>query len=66
MPEKKRPAPPPVDRVAASQAAIAARRARAAVKHEIASGERSPIATLAEAPETHKVRRGRCVSANFY
>ena len=35
--------PPEVDRVAASRAAVAARRARAAVKAEIASGERSPL-----------------------
>jgi guanylate kinase len=36
-----RPAPPAVDRVAASAAAVAARRARAAVKHSIAVRERS-------------------------
>ncbi len=34
--------PPEVDRVAASRAAVAARRARAAVKNAIASGERTP------------------------
>lgn len=34
-----RPAPPEVDRQAASQAAVAARRARAAVKAAIASRE---------------------------
>ncbi|MWB97030.1 guanylate kinase [Agromyces seonyuensis] len=38
--------PPEVDRVAASRAAVAARRARAAVKAEIASGERSPLDVL--------------------
>jgi guanylate kinase len=36
-----RPDPPEVDRVAASRAAIAARRARAAVKHEIATHSRT-------------------------
>jgi guanylate kinase len=35
--------PPEVDRVAAAKAAVAARRARAAVKAAIASGERSPL-----------------------
>nr|WP_123680992.1 guanylate kinase [Curtobacterium sp. PhB115] len=35
--------PPEVDRVAAAQAAVAARRARAAVKAAIASGERSAL-----------------------
>lgn len=35
--------PPEVDRVAASRAAVAARRARAAVKAAIASGERNPL-----------------------
>jgi len=39
-----RPAPPAdVDRVAAAQAAIAARRARAAVKHDVASRARSAL-----------------------
>jgi guanylate kinase len=41
-----RPAPPEVDRVAASRAAVAARQARAAVKHQIASGERSAVSVL--------------------
>ena len=36
-----RPDPPAVDRVAASQAAVAARRARAAVKHDIATHTRT-------------------------
>ncbi|WP_288466497.1 guanylate kinase [uncultured Curtobacterium sp.] len=35
--------PPEVDRVAAARAAVAARRARAAVKAQVASGERSPL-----------------------
>ncbi len=39
-----RPAPPEVDRAAAGRAAIAARRARAAVKQSIASREKSALA----------------------
>jgi guanylate kinase len=39
----ERPAPPDVDRVAAAKAAVAARRARAAVKNAVAAGERSPL-----------------------
>ncbi|WP_025155720.1 guanylate kinase [Leifsonia aquatica] len=42
----RRPAPPDVDRRAASQAAVAARRARAAVKQSIASREVSPLTVL--------------------
>jgi guanylate kinase len=38
-----RPAPPDVDRVAASRAAIAARRARAAVKHDVATRVRTAL-----------------------
>jgi len=41
-----RPAPPEVDRRAASRAAVAARRARAAVKAAIASHEVSPLTVL--------------------
>ncbi|WP_022880815.1 guanylate kinase [Gryllotalpicola ginsengisoli] len=41
-----RPTPPEVDRVAASRAAVAARRARAALKAQIASGERTPESVL--------------------
>src|SRR4051794_27483782 len=43
--------PPDVDRVAASRAAVAARRARAAVKAEVAAGERSPLDVLRVAGE---------------
>jgi guanylate kinase len=43
--------PPEVDRVAASRAAVAARRARAAVKAEIAAGERNPLDVLRAAGE---------------
>lgn len=38
--------PPPVDRIAASQAAVAARRARAAVKHAVATRDRSAVDVL--------------------
>lgn len=38
--------PPEVDRVAASRAAVAARRARAAVKHAVATRARSPLDVL--------------------
>lgn len=38
-----RPAPPEVDRAAAAQAAIAARRARAAIKHDIAGRRRTAL-----------------------
>jgi guanylate kinase len=41
-----RPEPPEVDRVAASRAAVAARRARAAVKHAVASRTRSARGVL--------------------
>jgi guanylate kinase len=41
-----RPTPPDVDRVAASRAAIAARRARAAVKHAVATRQRSAADVL--------------------
>lgn len=42
----RRPAPPDVDRRAASAAAVAARRARAAVKKSIASRQVSPLTVL--------------------
>lgn len=41
--------PPEVDRVAASRAAVQARRARAEVKRRVAAGELSPLDLLAEA-----------------
>lgn len=40
------PGPPPVDRVAASRAAVAARRGRAAVKHAVATRQRSAVSVL--------------------
>ena len=46
---ENRPTPPEVDRVAASRAAVAARRARATVKAEIASGERTALDVLSAA-----------------
>lgn len=46
---ENRPTPPEVDRVAASRAAVAARRARAKVKAEVASGERTALEVLAAA-----------------
>jgi guanylate kinase len=44
-----RPQPPEVDRVAASRAAVAARRARAAVKAQVAAGERTALEVLSAA-----------------
>jgi len=41
-----RPDPPEVDRVAASQAAVAARRARAEVKRAVVTGARTPLDVL--------------------
>jgi len=51
--------PPEVDRVAASRAAVAARRARAAVKADIASGLRSPLDVLRVAYEAPEGVEGR-------
>ncbi|GAA3866711.1 hypothetical protein GCM10022381_07890 [Leifsonia kafniensis] len=45
----KHSTPPDVDRVAASRAAVAARRARAAVKAAVAARERTPLEVLAAA-----------------
>jgi guanylate kinase len=44
-----RPTPPDVDRAAASRAAVAARRARAAVKAQVAAGERTALEVLSAA-----------------
>ncbi|TFC74600.1 guanylate kinase [Cryobacterium sp. TMS1-20-1] len=46
---ENRPTPPEVDRVAASRAAVAARRARAKVKAEVASAQRTALEVLATA-----------------
>lgn len=56
---------PEVDRVAASQAAVAARRARAAVKAEIASGARRPVEVLAAAAAEPEGVEGRLRITDF-
>lgn len=55
----RRPAPPAVDRRAASEAAIAARRARAQVKKGVAAGDRLATAVLAAAQEDPTGVEGR-------
>lgn len=51
--------PPDVDRIAASKAAVAARRARAAVKADVAAGERTALDVLAAAvKDRHGVEGG--------
>ncbi|OUE09286.1 hypothetical protein CMsap09_10100 [Clavibacter michiganensis] len=55
-----RPEPPEVDRVAASQAAVAARRARAQVKHDIVTGARTPLGVLDASADPRTARRRRC------
>jgi guanylate kinase len=64
-PVKTAPAPPEVDRVAASRAAVAARRARAAVKAEIASAARSPLDVLRVAFESPDGVEGRLRVTEF-
>ena len=60
MPEVvNRSTPPEVDRVAASRAAVAARRARASVKAAVAAGERSPLDVLRVAFEDADSAEGR-------
>jgi len=54
-----RPTPPDVDRVAASRAAVAARRARAAVKAQVAAGERTSLDVLAAAVKEPNGVEGR-------
>jgi guanylate kinase len=60
-----RPAPPEVDRLAASQAAVAARRARAAVKASIAAHEVSPLAVLDRATADPEGVEGRLRVTEF-
>jgi guanylate kinase len=60
-----RPAPPEVDRRAASQAAVAARRARAAVKAAIAAHEVSPLAVLDKATADPEGVEGRLRVTEF-
>ncbi|MFF2390299.1 guanylate kinase [Agromyces sp. NPDC058104] len=57
--------PPDVDRVAASRAAVAARRARASVKAEVASGRRSPLDVLRVAFEEPEGVEGRLRVTEF-
>jgi guanylate kinase len=57
--------PPEVDRVAASRAAVAARRARAEVKHEIADGARSPLDVLRVSFEEPEGVEGRLRVTEF-
>jgi len=54
-----RPTPPDVDRVAASRAAVAARRARAAVKAQVAAGDRTSLDVLAAAVKDPNGVEGR-------
>ena len=68
MPESsvsRRPAPPEVDRRAASQAAVAARRARAAVKNYIAARELSPLTVLDRATSDPDGVEGRLRVTEF-
>ncbi len=57
--------PPEVDRVAASRAAVAARRARAAVKADMARGGRSPLDVLRTAYEEPEGVEGRLRVTEF-
>ncbi|MEV1129490.1 guanylate kinase [Agromyces sp. NPDC049794] len=58
-------APPDVDRVAASRAAVAARRARAVVKAAVADGSRSPLDVLRAAYEEPEGVEGRLRVTEF-
>ncbi len=60
-----RPAPPEVDRAAASAAAVAARRARAAVKNAIAAREVSPLVVLEHATAAPDGVEGRLRVTEF-
>jgi guanylate kinase len=64
-PASARPAPPEVDRAAASAAAVAARRARAAVKNAIAAREISPLAVLDHATTAPDGVEGRLRVTEF-
>ncbi|GAB3617474.1 hypothetical protein GCM10027416_20310 [Okibacterium endophyticum] len=59
------PLPPEVDRIAASQAAVAARRARAVVKNQIASGELSALSVLERASADPAGVEGRMRVTDF-
>ncbi|MDF2573840.1 MAG: guanylate kinase [Agromyces sp.] len=58
-------APPDVDRVAASRAAVAARRARAVVKAAVTDGSRSPLDVLRAAYEEPEGVEGRLRVTEF-
>lgn len=62
---ENRPTPPDVDRVAASRAAVAARRARAEVKGQIARGKRSALDVLSAATESPDGVEGRLRVTEF-
>ncbi|HSP75135.1 MAG TPA: guanylate kinase [Cryobacterium sp.] len=62
---ENRPTPPDVDRVAASRAAVAARRARAVVKGQIAKGKRTALEVLAAASESPEGVEGRLRVTEF-
>ncbi|AMB60363.1 guanylate kinase [Microterricola viridarii] len=57
--------PPEVDRVAASRAAVAARRARAAIKAAIAAGERNPLEVMRTAFEAPLGAEGKLRVTEF-
>ncbi|TFC15399.1 guanylate kinase [Cryobacterium algoritolerans] len=62
---ENRPTPPDVDRVAASRAAVAARRARAAVKDQVAHGKRSALEVLSTAISSPDGVEGRLRVTEF-
>ena len=62
---ENRPTPPDVDRVAASRAAVAARRARAAVKDQIAHEKRSALEVLSTAINSPDGVEGRLRVTEF-
>ncbi|WP_426624225.1 guanylate kinase [Leifsonia sp. McL0607] len=64
-PAPARPAPPEVDRAAASASAVAARRARAAVKNAIAAREVSPLVVLDHATAAPDGVEGRLRVTEF-
>ncbi|TFC96995.1 MULTISPECIES: guanylate kinase [Cryobacterium] len=62
---ENRPTPPDVDRVAASRAAVTARRARAGVKGQIAQGKRTALDVLSTATESPEGVEGRLRVTEF-
>jgi len=63
--ERRGTPPPEVDRIAASRAAVAARRARAAVKSDIATGRRSALEVLDAARDDPGGTEGRMRVTDF-